>query len=52
MNLFYGNLDERFAKFDVYNVLTMGDDFMLVSGMPQNIGKENIDLKLKLGGLF
>ena len=41
MNLFYGNLDARFAKFQVYNVLTMADDFMVVSGMPQNIGKLN-----------
>ena len=42
MNLFYSNLDARFAKFQVYNVLTMADDFMVVSGMPQNIGKKNI----------
>ena len=45
MNLFYGNLDERFKKFQVYNVQTMGmDDFMVVSGMPNVIGeflKEN-----------
>ena len=41
MNLFYSNLDARFAKFQVYNVLTMADDFMVVSGMPQNIGKKN-----------
>ena len=39
MNLFYSNLDARFAKFRVYNVLTMADDFMVVSGMPQNIGE-------------
>ena len=40
MNLFYGSLDERFAKFQVYNVLTMADDFMVVSGMPQNNGED------------
>ena len=45
MNLFYGNLDARFTKFHVYNVLTMADDFMVVSGMPQNIGEENINFK-------
>ena len=39
MNLFYGNLDERFRKFQVYNVHTMADDFMVVSGMPNKIGK-------------
>ena len=39
MNLFYTNLDTRFTKFNVYNVLTMTDDFMVVSGMPNNIGK-------------
>ena len=38
MNQFYTNLDARFAKFSVYNVLTMADDFMVVSGMPQIIG--------------
>ena len=38
MNLFYSNLDARFTKFNVYNVLTMTDDFMVVSGMPNNIG--------------
>ena len=39
MNLFYTNLDTRFTKFNVYNVLTMADDFMVVSGMPNNVGK-------------
>ena len=42
MNLFYGNFDARFSKFQVYNVLTMTDDFMLVSGMPKDIGKYRI----------
>jgi len=42
MNLFYTNLDARFAKFSVYNVLTMADDFMVVSGMPQNIGDRHV----------
>ena len=40
MNLFYTNLDTRFTKFNVYNVLTMADDFMVVSGMPNNVGKK------------
>ena len=26
------------SKFQVYNVLTMSDEFMVVSGMPQTIG--------------
>ena len=38
MNLFYTNLDTRFNKFNVYNVLTMADDFMVVSGMPSSNG--------------
>ena len=38
MNLFYTNLDTRFNKFNVYNVLTMSDDFMVVSGMPSSNG--------------
>jgi len=42
MNLFYTNLDTRFTKFNVYNVLTMTDDFMVVSGMPNNIGDNHV----------
>ena len=31
MNLLYGNLDERFKKFQVYNLPTMGmDEFMVL----------------------
>ncbi|XP_071748838.1 uncharacterized protein [Lepeophtheirus salmonis] len=39
MNLFYASLDARIAKFNVYNVHTMGDEFMVVSGMPNKIGR-------------
>ena len=39
INLFYANLDATLSKFHVYNVLTMSDEFMVVSGMPQNIGR-------------
>lgn len=42
MNLFYTNLDTRISKFNVYNVLTMGDDFMVVSGMPEDIGDQHV----------
>ena len=38
MNVFYGTLDIRFRKFRVYNVHSMADEFMVVSGMPQYIG--------------
>ena len=38
INLFYANLDLTLTKFQVYNVLTMSDEFMVVSGMPKNIG--------------
>ena len=41
MNLFCGNLEELFKKYQVYNVPTMGmDDFMVVSGMPNVVGKD------------
>ena len=43
MNLFYATLDSRISKFKVYNVHTMGDEFMVVSGMPNRIG-ENLKL--------
>ena len=39
MNLFYATLDNRISKFNVYNVHTMADEFMVVSGMPGRIGK-------------
>ena len=30
MNMLYGNLEDRFKKYQVYNVPTMGvDDFMV-----------------------
>ena len=38
MNLFYATLDTRISKFKVYNVHTMADEFMVVSGMPNKIG--------------
>ena len=39
MNLFCACLDSRIAKFNVYNVHTMGDEYMVVSGMPNKNGK-------------
>ena len=39
MNLFYTSLDNRISKFKVYNVHTMADEFMVVSGMPNRIGE-------------
>ena len=39
MNLFYDTFDNRISKFKVYNVHTMGEEFMVVSGMPNRIGK-------------
>ena len=41
MNLFCACLDSRIAKFNVYNVHTMGDEYMVVSGMPNKIGECN-----------
>ena len=38
MNLFCACLDTRIAKFNVYNVHTMGDEIMVVSGMPNKNG--------------
>ena len=39
MNLFYDTFDNRISKFKVYNVHTMADEFMVVSGMPNRIGE-------------
>lgn len=39
LNIFYGSLDKIFSKFRVYNVHNMADEFMVVSGMPERIGK-------------
>ena len=41
MNKFYETFDNRISKFKVYNVHTMGEEFMVVSGMPNRIG-ENV----------
>ena len=43
MNLFYDTFDNHISKFKVYNVHTMGDEFMVVSGMPNRIGELIID---------
>ena len=45
MNLFYATLDTRISKFKVYNVHTMADEFMVVSGMPNKIGKYLVGLE-------
>ena len=42
MNLFYATLDNRISKFNVYNVHTMADEFMVVSGMPGRIGDRHV----------
>ena len=39
MNLFYDTFDNHISKFKVYSVHTMGDEFMVVSGMPNRIGE-------------
>ena len=39
INLFYANLDLTLTKFQVFNALTMSDEFMVVSGMPNRIGE-------------
>ena len=41
MNSFCASLDTRIAKFNVYNVHTMGEELMVVSGMPNKIGKRD-----------
>ena len=46
MNLFYLSLDNRISKFKVYNVHTMADEFMVVSGMPNRIGKIGSEVQL------
>ena len=39
MNLFYDTFDNHISKFKVYNVHTMGDEFMVVSGIRNRIGE-------------
>ena len=47
LNLFYGTLDQKLKKFRVYQVHNMADEFMVVSGMPERIGKlHNMMIKL------
>ena len=42
MNSFYATLDKKFEKFRVYNVHNMADEFMVVSGMPEDIGEDHV----------
>ena len=44
-NLFHNNIDMRLSQFHVYSLHTMGDDLMVVSGMPQlNGAKEKVPI--------
>lgn len=47
MNHFYAQLEQRISKFKVYNVNTMSDEFMVVSGMPARIGEPRNTLSTK-----
>lgn len=38
MTLFLVAMDARVSRFDVYPVYTVGDQFMVVSGMPKANG--------------
>ena len=42
MTLFLVAMDARVSKFDVYTVYSIGDQFMVVSGMPKVNGKKFI----------
>ena len=39
LNLFYATVETRISAFDVYQANTIGDDILIVSGMPNNVGR-------------